>query len=120
MSTDPGLYVRKDVNLKHCEAFINTAGKRFTSTWFAEFAEKQINLSSLVVHPDFRRRGGGTLLMNWGIELSREKKWPTTLCASPMGRLLYEHLKFETVADEIVQCEGESEFLESTAMILPY
>lgn len=97
-----------------------TSGKRFTTTYFAKYAEKQVNLATLVVHPDFRRRGAGTMLVNWGIEAAEKQRWPVTLCASPMGRLLYEHLKFGTIATERVQCEGEEEVLESTVMVLPW
>lgn len=80
------------------------------------YDEKQIYLSVLVVHPDFRRRGAGTKLVSWGIMTAEEKKWSVTLCASPMGKFLYEHLKFKTLGTELVQVEGEEEILESTVM----
>ena len=115
-TTGPGFDERKDANRKHCEAFSEMAGKRF-KTYFAEWAEKQVNLSTLVVHPAFRRRGGGTKLVNWGIDAAKEKFWPVTLCASPMGQLLYEHLKFEKIDTEVVRVEGEKEILRSAVMI---
>ena len=40
-----------------------------------------------------------------------------TLCASPMGQLLYEHLGFDQLATEVVRVEGEEETLESTVMV---
>ena len=116
-SKDPEVHWgKKHRNKKHCDAFSEAAGKRFV-TYFAEWAEKQMNLSTLVVHPDFRRRGGGTLLVNWGIKAAEEKGWPVTLCASPMGRPFYEHLGFKKIADEVVRVEGEEESLTSTAMV---
>lgn len=113
---DPILNERRDANRTHCEAFLAKAGKRF-QTYFAKWAEKQINLSTLVVHPDHRRRGAGTMMVNWGIEAAEDKGWPVTLCASPMGRFLYEHLHFKLMAIEIVQVEGEEETLESAVMV---
>ncbi|KAK0667839.1 hypothetical protein QBC41DRAFT_278021 [Cercophora samala] len=98
---DPGLDQRRDVNVVHFEAFSEAAGQRF-HTYFAEWADKQVNLSSLVVHPDFRRRGGGTMLVRWGMDRAQAKAWPVTLCASPMGRFLYEYLEFRTIATEVV------------------
>ena len=91
-------------------------GNRF-KTYFAEYANEQINLAALVVHPDFRRRGAGTTSVNWGIENAEKKGWPVTLCASPMGQLLYEHLKFTKIATEIVRVEGEEEILSSAVMV---
>ncbi|KAK3990768.1 hypothetical protein QBC44DRAFT_394083 [Cladorrhinum sp. PSN332] len=63
----PGLDQRKDVNIAHFEAFGKAAGQRFY-TYFSEWADKQVNLSSLVVHPDFRLRGGGTMPVRWGMD----------------------------------------------------
>ena len=57
------------------------------------------------------------MLVNWGIEAAEEKGWPVTLCASPMGQLLYEHLKFTKIATEIVRVEGEEEILSSAVMV---
>ncbi|KAK0739496.1 hypothetical protein B0T21DRAFT_247758, partial [Apiosordaria backusii] len=105
---DPGLDQRKDINVVRFEAFSKAAGQRF-HTSFAEWADKQVNLSSLVVHPDFRRRGGGTMLVRWGMDRAQAKAWPVTLCASPMGQFLYEYLGFRNIATEVVQVEGEEE-----------
>jgi predicted N-acetyltransferase YhbS len=70
-----------------------------------------------VVHPDFRLRGGGTMLVRWGITVAEGKGWPVTLCASPMGRFLYDYLGFEKISSEVVQVEGEEETLTSTVMV---
>ena len=115
--TDIGLKDRKDANKKHCETAIEVAGRRF-KTYFAEYAEEPIHLSILVIHPDFPRRGAGTMLVNWGIKAAEEKGWPVTLCASPMGQLLYKRLQFEEIATEVVRVEGEEETCISTVMVL--
>ncbi|KAF8852528.1 hypothetical protein BDZ45DRAFT_678317 [Acephala macrosclerotiorum] len=113
---DPAEKDRKDADKKRCEAFFGRAGQRF-KTYFAKWAEKQVNLSSLVVHPDFRLHRGGTMLVKWGITVAEGKHWPVTLCASPMGRFLYEYLGFGKIASEVVQVDGEEEMLTSTVMI---
>ncbi|PVH81301.1 acyl-CoA N-acyltransferase [Cadophora sp. DSE1049] len=107
---------RKDADKRRCEAFFGRAGQRF-KTYFAKWAEKQVNLASLVVHPNFRLRGGGSMLVRWGMNVADDKGWPVTLCASPMGRFLYEYLGFKTIASEVVQVEGEQETLTSTVMV---
>ncbi|KAJ5611891.1 Acyl-CoA N-acyltransferases (Nat) [Penicillium herquei] len=117
IESDPEESERRDANRARCEAFKKASSVRF-KTYFAEWSGEQVNLSSLVVHPDFRRHGGGTMLVSWGIQNAKEKGWPVTLCASPMGQLLYEHLHFEKIATEVVQVEGEDETLESTVMVL--
>lgn len=58
------------------------------------------------------------MLVNWGVEAARAEGWPTTLCASPMGCLLYKRLGFEEIAVEVVRCEGEEEEMKSIAMVL--
>lgn len=116
-SKELGLDERGDANKEHCLAFYQVAGRRF-QTYFAPFAEKQVNLSALVVHPSFRRRGGGTMLVDWGIRAAGAKGWPVTLCASPMGQLLYQHLGFKQLATEVVRVEGEDETLTSSVMAL--
>jgi len=93
------------------------SGERF-KTYFAKWGADQVNLSALIVQPDFRRRGGGTMLVSWGIKRAEEKGWPATLCASPMGQLLYKHLGFETIATEVVQLQREEESLVNSVIVL--
>ncbi len=57
------------------------------------------------------------MLVRWGMAVAEDKGWPVTLCASPMGRFLHEHLDFEEIASEVVQVEGKEETLTSTVMV---
>ena len=116
-SKELGLDQRKDANKEHCLKFYEVAGRRF-QTPFAVFAEEQVNLSALVVHPDFRRRGAGTMLVDWGIKAAYGKGWPVTLYTSPMGKLLYQHLGFQPITTERVRVEDEDETLVSQVMAL--
>lgn len=56
------------------------------------------------------------------MDIADESGFPTTVCASPMGRRLYEHLKlgFEVIGTELVKCDGEEEVLETTVMVRRY
>lgn len=114
---DPGEDERRDADKVRLEAFQETASKRFTTTHFAKWGKEQVNLANLVVHPDFRRHGGATMLVNWGIATAEAKGWPATVCASPMGQLLYTHLQFKQIATEVVQVKGERETLIMPVMI---
>lgn len=94
------------------------ASKRYEPNgFFFQWAEKQINLSVLAVHPDFRRQGVGTMMVNWGINAAKEKGWPVTVCSSPLGKLLYAHLKFEVKGTEVIKVEGEEDSFSSAVMV---
>ena len=76
-----------------------------------------MDLSALVVHPDFQRRGAGTMLASWGIKAAGEKGWPVTLCATLKGQTLYERLKFERIATEVIRVDGEEETITGAVMV---
>ena len=40
-----------------------------------------------------------------------------TVAASPMGRLLYSHIGFEDIAEEVVEAEDEDEKVTTTMMV---
>jgi len=63
----------------------------------------------LYTHPDFRRRGAGTMLCNWGQKVAMKKGLDLTVQATPMGRLLYEHIGYRFLGSVKVQTEGEDE-----------
>jgi ribosomal protein S18 acetylase RimI-like enzyme len=93
----------KEFRSKHTEA------KR---QWFDEkFGENQLNLTVLCTHPEFRRRGAGTRLVEWGKFKALEAGMAVTLFSSPMGRKLYSKLGFTEVGDVKIQVPGEEEVL---------
>ena len=112
---DQGLETRRDANKKHCEVY-NEVVKRCFEKYFSKYEEKQIHLWLIVTHPDYRRRGAGTMLTDWGINTAEKKNWPVTVFASPMGELLYAHLEFEKIAVEEIHAEGEEEKLTFSVM----
>ncbi|KAK5632160.1 hypothetical protein RRF57_007874 [Xylaria bambusicola] len=58
------------------------------------------------------------MMVHWGTSVASEKGWPVTLCASPMGQLLYEHLKFVVIGTEVIQAEDEESSFSSAVMVL--
>lgn len=115
---DRGLDQRKDANKKRVEAYVNVTNRHYEPHGFVyEWAEKQITISVLTVLPDFRRHGVGTMMTEWGMNATTEKGWPVTVCAIPMGQLLYAHLKFEIIGTEVVRAEDEEESFSSAAMV---
>ncbi|GJC82238.1 hypothetical protein ColLi_05076 [Colletotrichum liriopes] len=63
-------------------------------TWGAD-------LDTLVTHPDYQRRGAGSLLLKWGCELADENGVGAYVDASKAGKGLYERFGFvdESEAD---------------------
>ena len=79
--------------------------------YLSGYGEKQIHLWLLTTHPDFRRRGAGTMLCNWGIDRAAEKGWVVTVLASPLGKLLYEYLGCKLLGSVTVRVDEEKEKL---------
>jgi GNAT superfamily N-acetyltransferase len=76
----------------------------------------RIQLQVLATHPDYQRRGFGTRLCNWGIDLAKSKDIYIIVFGSPMGRTLYSSLGFRELAQLPVQAKGEVEKIVLTMM----
>jgi hypothetical protein len=46
-------------------------------------------LEIMFTHPEHRRRGAGTILMDWGVKLADQLGLESFIQASEMGKLLY-------------------------------
>jgi hypothetical protein len=88
--------------------------------WFdKKYGEKQLSLTTLATHPDYKRGGVGTALCCWGIQRAiSDKLEAITLFASPLGKLLYTKLKFIEVGTVHIQVEGEAQFIKLSGMTL--
>lgn len=64
-----------------------------------------ILLNLLCVHQDFQRRGAGTTLVKWGMDLADEMKLPIHIEASAAGFGLYSKLGFRQVEIAVVKKE---------------
>ncbi|KAL2148942.1 hypothetical protein VTH82DRAFT_1628 [Thermothelomyces myriococcoides] len=76
-------------------------------------------LRILMTHPNYRRRGAGTKLTEWGVNLARSQRIPTTVFASPMGLKLYEKLGFRKIMKCCVNVKGDTESLKLPVLVKP-
>lgn len=82
-------------------------------TYFRKYHQEQLHLWMLITHPDYRRRGAGSMLCNWGLkESSKRGGWNLTVMSSPMGQVLYQQLGYELLGTECARVRGESESVE--------
>lgn len=108
---------RLDANNEHFEAFWKGQIKVYKKL-FAPIGPEQIQLQILATLPEFQRRGHGSSLCRWGMELvRRDALQDMTVMASPMGYKLYTWLGFEKAATFYIQVPGEEESLVLQAMI---
>lgn len=85
-----------------------------------KYGDTQLYLGMLACHPDYQRRGGGKMLVTWGLDKAKAEGLDLTLFGSPMGSRLYRKLGFKDVGGFRTQVEGEDEYLDSLAMALEY
>ncbi|KAK4649347.1 uncharacterized protein QC761_118050 [Podospora bellae-mahoneyi] len=111
---------RRDGNREHMKAYA-AAMERTFARCFESYGKEQLHLWMLVTHPDFRRRGAGTRLCNWGVdESARRGGWILTVMASPMGRKLYEELGYVLVGTDTARVGGEEEHVVIDALEKPF
>ena len=113
---DEGLEERRDANKTHFVEFGKAMARGFDD-YFACYGKEQIHLWLLATHPDFRRRGVGTMLCNWGTEKAIEKGWVLTVLASPMGNKLYQELGYKLVGQFTIRADHEDESLEIYCLV---
>jgi predicted acetyltransferase len=107
---------RDDIDLQHLRAY-NEAMSQGFEMYFRKYHQRQLHLWMLMTHPQFRRRGAGTMLCNWGLKESAKRgDWPLTLMASPMGKGLYEHLGYKLLGNGVAQISGEEAKVDIYAM----
>ena len=82
-------------------------------------ANNHLALMRLYTHPDYMRRGFGSELVKWGIDLAKEEHLAAvSVEASHMGMLLYAHLGFQLLEQSVVQASGDTETATLNWMVL--
>jgi len=97
------------------KAFVDALGQGFNK-YFGPYGKDQVHLWLLATHPDFRRRGAGTMLCNWGKERAMERGHTLTVLASSMGKILYGAVGYNVLGSVIVQADEEEERFEVFCM----
>ena len=69
-----------------------------------------IELLHLDTHPEYERRGIGSLLVQWGIDKSEESRIPLYLESTEIGKPLYERFRFTEVDRLTLDMEKWAEF----------
>ena len=73
-------------------------------------AENLVELVRLKTHPDYMRRGFGSALVKWGIDLAKEQHLAAvSVSASAMGMLLFAHLGSKHLEQLVIRAPGDTE-----------
>lgn len=79
--------------------------------YFGKYGSEQVVLLMLMVDPEYHRQGVGSMLVDWGVDYARQRGWPVTVMASPMGKQLYTSKGFTLLGHETVRADDEDEHL---------
>ncbi|KAL2133371.1 hypothetical protein VTI74DRAFT_2459 [Chaetomium olivicolor] len=108
---------RRDANHEHFNAFWKDQIKAY-KRFFGPIGPEQMHLQILATLPEFQRRGHGSSLCKWAMELvRRDSLKDMSVMASPMGYELYTRLGFQRVGTFAVQVPGEEEQVVLQAMM---
>jgi ribosomal protein S18 acetylase RimI-like enzyme len=80
------------------------------------YGQRHFTLQVLATHPDWQRRGAGTMLCRWGITVSLFTGTTISVFASPMGQALYSRLGFCLMSRVELAVEGDEESVVVSAM----
>ncbi|KAF1976795.1 acyl-CoA N-acyltransferase [Bimuria novae-zelandiae CBS 107.79] len=77
--------------------FVSQAIRQMERPRHEKGTRPQVFLYIILTHPDYRRKGIGAMLVQWGIDMAKELGVEFWLDASPVGKPLYEKMGFELV-----------------------
>jgi GNAT superfamily N-acetyltransferase len=109
-------YTRRDGDWNRLLAFVKTLDYTRSKYWEKKYPQNYY-LALLATHPDYRRRGAGTALTQWGMEKALAEGFDVGLEASPMGFPVYKHLGFEFLEEVVVQVEGDDAKISLKVMV---
>ena len=77
-----------------------------------------LELVRLKTHPNYMRRGFGSALVTWGIDMAKEQHLAAvSVVSGQMGKLLYTHLGFKHLEQVVVRAPGETETITDHYMV---
>ncbi|KAK2590070.1 hypothetical protein QQS21_012258, partial [Conoideocrella luteorostrata] len=99
----------RDLNQRHFEIWSRLEGEALHRN-FANDAE----MSMLVLHPEYWRKGRGSEMVRWGQNLADMDNVRQGVSAAAMGEELYLHLGYELI--ERISVPGDSDDPEGIRM----
>jgi GNAT superfamily N-acetyltransferase len=110
-------YQRRDADFARLEAFGKVMDDIHKSYWERKYANN-FRLDLLCTIPAHRRKGAGTMLTRWGLDLAQKEGANVGVESSPMGLPLYEKLGFKLEEIRHVKVKGDDEELLVRVMAL--
>ncbi|KAK3688255.1 hypothetical protein B0T22DRAFT_511595 [Podospora appendiculata] len=108
---------RRDANHEHFNAFWKGQIRAY-KRYFGCLGSEKLHLQILATLPAYQRRGHGSSICKWGMELMRRDSLNSiSVMASPMGSQLYTWLGFANIGTFYIQVAGEEEKLTMEAMM---
>ena len=80
------------------------------------YGTRHFQLQILATHPEHQRRGAGSALCKWGMQVAKELNVAISVFASPMGKQLYRRLGFNSLASITIKVQEEDDFVTLEAM----
>lgn len=109
--------IRHDANPRRIRAWTETMSRSKKRLFDDFYGSRHFHLQVLATHPDFQRKGAGSMLVIWGTRKAERTGMAISLFASPMGQMLYTNLGFEVVERVTVNADEEEEWVTLSAMI---
>ena len=78
-----------------------------------------LELVRLKTHPNYMRRGFGSALVTWGIDLAKKQHLAAvSVVSGQIGKLLYTHLGFKHLEQVVIRAPRDTETLTDHFMVL--
>jgi len=107
---------RRDGDPRRMRAWNETLASSKRHLFDKYYGTRHFQLQILATHPDHQRRGAGSALCNWGMQVAKELNVAISVFASPMGKQLYRHLGFNSLASITIKVQEEDDFVTLEAM----
>ncbi|OCK79234.1 hypothetical protein K432DRAFT_383259 [Lepidopterella palustris CBS 459.81] len=107
---------RRDGDPRRMQAWSDILSSSKRHLFDKYYGTGHFQLQILATHPSFQRRGAGTALCQWGMQIAERMKMAISVFASPMGYRLYSHLGFDYLASVTVKVQEEEESVTLEAM----
>ncbi|OCL07415.1 hypothetical protein AOQ84DRAFT_295130 [Glonium stellatum] len=113
---------RRDGDPRRMRAWTDTLASSRRVLFDRYYGTRHFQLQILATHPEHQRRGAGSSLCRWGMQLAKERNMAISVFASPMGKQLYRHLGFHSLASVTIKVQEEDDYviLEAMAYIPHY